>query len=67
MPIAELKFSLPEEQYDFDTCVRAGEFRSSLIEIENHIRSCLKHGHQYKCIDEALEAIRNLIPEDIHE
>lgn len=59
---ATLEFELPEDQEEFHTAVRSGETHSVCLDADNQIRSWLKHGHEFKCITDALEACRALLP-----
>ena len=41
---ATLEFSLPEEREEFEMTNKAGDYYSQLFEIDNYLRSLLKHG-----------------------
>ena len=41
---ATLEFSLPEEREEFEMTNKAGDYYSQLHEIDNYLRSLLKHG-----------------------
>ena len=52
---AILKFNLPEEQYEFDRAVRAGDYLLSLTEIFQALRALNKYGgHQNKLTSDLL-------------
>lgn len=58
MPIATLKFNLPEEQHDFDNAINAGHVKTALWNFENQLRSWSKYHHDFTNADDALEKIR---------
>ena len=43
MPKAILEFSLPEEQSEFNTCNKAGDYRAALYDFANYLRNQLKY------------------------
>ena len=70
---ALLKFSLPEEQDEFETANNGWKYRSILCDIDNFLRSKLKYGELSPGEDGAYDKTRtelwNLINEhkiDIH-
>jgi hypothetical protein len=58
MPIATLRFNLPEEQNEFNTAVNAGKTKSMLWDFSNQLRSWRKYHHDFTSADDALEKIR---------
>ena len=60
---ATLTFNLPDDNSDFLLAQRGKDYYSYLWDLDQDLRSWLKHGHQFKSIDEALERIR----EELHE
>ena len=66
MPIAKLEFNLPEESAEFRLCNAAGEQHSALYEIDMLCRGIIKHGHQYKTVEELAENIRNMMPDSLY-
>ena len=54
---AKLEFKLPDDQYQFDLCRKAGELQDELNWIHTQVRSWRKHGHKFKDADEALDTI----------
>lgn len=40
---ATLEFNLPDEQEDFDLCVKANKMHYALFEFDSHLRSILKY------------------------
>lgn len=44
MPKATLEFNLPEEQDEFNTACRAGDYKAALFEFDQKLRSKCKYG-----------------------
>ena len=67
MPIATLRFRLPEEQGEFDASRLGRQMAATLWEIDQRCRSLLKHGdpseETAKLAEEIREMIRNGCPE----
>jgi hypothetical protein len=62
MPKAILEFQLPEEREEFEIANNGRDYYLALHEIDQHLRSCLKHGHDYKSVEELAEQIRRMNP-----
>ncbi len=62
---ATLTFDMPDEQPEFDMARYGADYHAALWEIDSLLRNALKHGHEYKTADEALEAIRNRLHEEL--
>ena len=60
--IAKLEFKLPEEKWEYEMANRSYEYHTSLREIDNHCRCVLKHGHDYKKVEELAKYIRSCVP-----
>ena len=60
---AVLEFSLPEEKHELETATKAGEMLSALMEVDNILRTCLKHGGDAA---RAMQACRETINETIY-
>ena len=54
---AKLIFDLPDEQFDFELCRKAGDVHSNLWDLTQQIRTWRKHGHRFKSVDELLDAL----------
>ena len=65
MPIAILKYKLPEEQSDFTLANHGADFYIVLFDVLNDLQGKLKHGHDYKDIDDAIERIRTFISDSL--
>lgn len=63
MPIATLRYTLPEEQAEFDAARQGQAARSVLWDIDQHCRSLLKHGEPTKEQASLAEEIRQMIRE----
>lgn len=61
MPIATLRYSLPDEQADFDAAREGQAARSLLWEIDQRCRSLLKHGEPTSETRQLAEEIRGMI------
>jgi hypothetical protein len=56
MPKAKLIFNLPEEQEEFDTVSKAGDFKSALWDVAQEVfRPARKHGYSDTKIQKELE------------
>jgi len=53
---AKLIFDLPDEQFDFELCRKAGDLHSNLWDLTQQIRAWRKHGHRFKDANELLDA-----------
>jgi len=62
MPKVKFEFNLPEEESDFLLALKGKEFFCSLWEIDQKCRSILKHGHDFKSVEDLAEYIRNMMP-----
>jgi hypothetical protein len=58
-----LTYTLPDENNQFKLAQRGSEYYCVIVETLNRIRVCLKHGHNFKSADEALEQIREYLSE----
>jgi hypothetical protein len=64
---AILKFTLPEEQGDFDAARLGREALLALWEIDQHCRSVVKHGDPIDETRELAEAIRGMISDELRD
>lgn len=58
---ATLEFSLPEERVEHQQAVHSGAAWALLEDIDQHLRSVIKHGHDYKTVEALAEHIRREI------
>jgi hypothetical protein len=58
MPIATLKFKLPEEQYEFDTAIQASDAKRMLWDFSQQLRSWQKYSNDFTDAGDALDKIR---------
>lgn len=61
--IATLRFTLPDEQAEFDAARQGSEAKRVLWEIDQRLRSLLKHGEPSKAEAALAESIREMIRE----
>ena len=61
MPIATLRYTLPQEQADFDAARQGSEARRVIWEIDQRCRSLLKHGEPSDETARLAEEIRQMI------
>ena len=64
---ATLSFSLPDEQAEFDAACQGREARLVLWEIDQRLRSLLKHGDPGDGEARLAEEIREMIPFNLLE
>lgn len=62
MPIAILKFRLPEEEGDFNSALQWRDAKLVLWEIDQRCRSLLKHGEPTEEEGRLAQEIRDMIP-----
>ena len=67
MPTATLRFTLPEEESEFRTAQQGREAKSTLWEIDQRLRSLLKHGEPTDQEARLAEEIRGMIPAQLLE
>ena len=61
MPIATLRYTLPEEQADYDAARLGRQMVATLWEIDQRLRSMLKHGEPSGETGQLAEEIRQMI------
>ena len=61
MPIATLRFRLPDEQAEFDAAREGAAARSLLWQIDQYLRGIVKHGDPNRFRRELAEEIRGMI------
>ncbi len=67
MPTVTIRFTLPDEQGDFDAARLGRKALSALWEIDQHCRSLLKHGEPTPEQRELAEDIRRMIDGELLE
>jgi hypothetical protein len=67
MPTVTLRFTLPDEQGEFDAARLGREALATLWEIDQHCRSRVKYGEPTPAERELAEEIRRMIPEELLE
>ena len=56
---AILKYNLPEDKKEFNVACKGSDLFLSLWDFDQQLRQYIKHGHNFKDVDEALETMRN--------
>ncbi len=64
---ATLEFTLPDEREEHLVAVHAENLYFALYEIDGQLRNWLKHGHEFKTADEALEAVREFLNDELRD
>ena len=62
---AILEFNLPEDKREYEMANQASDMVAAIGHFEDRLRSYLKYGHDFKTPEEAIEAIRTLLYEEI--
>lgn len=57
----KMEFDLYEDADDFDMCYKGIEAHTVLRELDETMRSWLKHGHDIKGADQAIDVIRDML------
>ncbi len=65
--MATLTFALPDDEWGLKVAMKGGEFHLALCKIDEACRGWLKYGHKFEEVADALQAVRDMIPQDIHE
>lgn len=65
MPIATLRYTLPDEQAEFDAARLGSEAMQVLWQIDQRLRSLLKHGQPSSETGQLAEEIRAMIPAEL--
>ena len=61
MPTVTLRYTLPDEQAEYDAARQGSEAKSVLWDIDQRLRSLLKHGEPGKEAARLAEEIRSMI------
>jgi len=62
---ATLEFALPDDQGEYDRARLGPLAISTLWDIDQHLRSLVKHGEPSPEVRDLAEAIRNMIPAEL--
>ena len=62
---AILEFNLPEDRREYEMANQAPDMVAAIGHFEDRLRSYLKYGHDFKTPEEAIEAMRTLLYEEI--
>lgn len=58
---AILEFNLPEDADDFTLAKDGHGWYCAMFELDQWLRDRLKHGHEFKTADEALQGCRDML------
>ena len=61
MPVITVRYSLPDEQHDYDAARLGAAACAALWEIDQRLRSLLKHGDPSEETERLAEEIRQMI------
>lgn len=64
---ATLTFTLPNEEVEHHAAVHGMAYRNALSDIRQSIRGKMKHGHEFKTADEALEYVRQVVQDALED
>lgn len=67
MPTVTLRYRLPNEQAAYDAARLGGEAMQVLWQIDQRLRSLLKHGEPFGETEKLAEEIRGMIPAEMLE
>ena len=67
MPTAILRFTLPEEESEFNAASQGRAAKVALWDIDQRLRSLLKHGEPTEEEQRLAEEIRAMIPSELLE
>lgn len=65
MPTVTIRYTLPDEQAEYDAARQGAEAKSVLWDIDQRLRSLLKHGEPGKEAERLAEQIRDMIPPEL--
>ena len=65
MPIATLRYTLPQEQAEFDAARLGAGARATLIDIDQRLRNLLKHCDPTPEVREVAEQLRDMIAPEL--
>ncbi len=62
---AILEFNLPEEKSEYNLATHGYNYWQCLWDLDQQLRTFIKHDHKFKSIDEALHWVRSEINENV--
>jgi hypothetical protein len=60
-----LEFDLPEDECNFKIASTAMDWALTILEMDRWLRDKLKHGHEFKNTDEALQFMRDYLNSEL--
>lgn len=67
MPTVTIRYTLPDEQAEFDAARLGRSALSTLWQIDQHCRAIIKHGDPPEEVEQLAEQIREMIPPEMME
>ena len=64
-PQVVMKFTLPRDKEWFEASYYGIDWRAVVEEMDEQIHSWIKHGHNFKSVEEALEAMQDFLQESM--
>ena len=64
---ATLTFTLPREEAEHHAALHGMAYRAALTDIREALRSKMKHGHDFKTANEALEYVRQVVQDALED
>ena len=64
-PQIVMKFTLPIDREFFEATYHGVDWKAIVEEVDSRVRSWIKHGNNFGTVDEALEAVRSIIFEEM--
>lgn len=61
MPVATLRFTLPDEQVEFNAAMQGRNAKSAIWDVDQYCRGVLKHGEPSEETARHLEWIRDML------
>lgn len=61
MPVATLRFTLPDEQVEFNAAMQGRNAKSAIWSVDQYCRNILKHGEPSADVRKHLEWIRDML------
>ena len=60
---AKLVFDLPSEAEEHNDALNGSRYKAALEDLDNWLRGLVKYGHEYKTVDDAIDACRDKLRE----
>ena len=64
-PLMVMKFVLPRDREWFEASYHGLDWKDVVMELDNRLRSWIKHGNNFGTVDEALEEARGVLYDEM--